>query len=111
MITNADLIRFSKHAATRASQRAIPADLIEVVVIFGCEQRSHGATKYYIPRKDRQFVLAELPPLSSHRERLNVNVIKADDGTVVTVAHSTRRRRNDIQRRFARRASRKTAIY
>ncbi len=108
MSTDADLLHCSRHAETRASQRAISMSLIEVVVNYGCEQRSRGATKYFIPKKDWKYVLAELPPLSSSRDRLSVNVIQADDGTVVTVAHCYRRRRKGIQRRWTRRSSHRT---
>ena len=52
------------HARSRCQQRGIPPAVVDLIVDFGAEVRSHGASKYYLDRKARNPArLAELRPV------------------------------------------------
>lgn len=97
--------QLSIHARTRIRQRGIPKAAIELVLDYGESERSHGADRFYIPFRDLAFIRQDLGINRGALDCLNLNVVVSDDGTVITVAHTFRRRKRHIQNRWSRRGA------
>ncbi len=86
----------SRHAQSRVQQRCIPPLIIEWLLDFGAEERTHGASRRYFDKASRkklarekgQEVVKLLAPL------LDTYLVHTDD-LVVTVGHRTRRFRGN----------------
>jgi len=84
-------IRISRHARTRAQQRAISTKCIPLVKAFGRrEHDGHGAVRYLMT-KDAIATLEEVVGRSAGLARLAgvYIVVSADDGTLITIGHRT----------------------
>ncbi len=84
------------HARTRCQQRGIPAVVVDLIVGFGAEVRTHGASKYYLDRKARSDLRRAVrsQALRQVEHKLNCYVVVADDGVLVTTAPRTKRIRH-----------------
>ena len=84
-------MHFSKHALCRGQQRAISLVAIEYIVRNGKPSKAPGgATRYYIPHKDRDSLMAYYREQMRTLERIgHKEVIVSDDNTVITVQHCT----------------------
>lgn len=106
---DASIYPMSAHASARLRQRGISSEALAMVLDYGDSDRSHGADRFFLPAKARVALVEELDLPRSLLDRLNLNVVVADNGTVVTVAHAIRRRKRAIQERWGRRRQRRTA--
>jgi hypothetical protein len=84
------------HARSRCQQRGIPPAVVDLIVDFGAEVRSHGASKYYLDRKARTDLRRAVEPqaLRQVERKLNCYVVVADDGVLITAAPRTTRIRH-----------------
>ena len=84
------------HARSRCQQRGIPSVVVDLIVDFGVEVRTHGASKYYLDRKTRSDLCRAVGPqaLRQVEHKLNCYVVVADDGVLVTAAPRTKRIRH-----------------
>jgi hypothetical protein len=83
----------TEHARSRCQQRGISPMVVDLLVRFGAEVRSHGASKYYLDRKARSALAKTMgrEALRRYEHKLNCYVIVADDGMLVTAALRTTR--------------------
>lgn len=81
------------HARTRCQQRGISPMVVDLLVRFGAEVRSHGASKYYLDRRARSDLGKAVgrEALRRYERKLNCYVIVADDGMLITAAPRTTR--------------------
>lgn len=81
------------HARSRCQQRGIAPAIVDLIVDFGAEVRSHGASKYYLDRKARADLSCAVGPtaLRQYERKLNCYVVVADDGVLITAAPRTAR--------------------
>ena len=81
------------HARSRCQQRGISPMVVDLLVCFGAEVRSHGASKYYLDHKARAALRRAVGPaaLRQHERKLNCFVVVADDGVLITAAPRTAR--------------------
>lgn len=87
-------MRLTIHAARRMQQRSIPPLAIELLESFGSESRCGGASRLFFDKAARRRLEAQWAGRRStrHLERLlNVYVVIADTGAIVTAAYRTRR--------------------
>ncbi len=84
------------HAHSRCQQRGIPSAVVDLIVDFGAEVRTHGASKYYLDRRARSDLRRVVGPqaLRQVEHKLNCYVVVADDGVLVTAAPRTKRIRH-----------------
>lgn len=89
-------MQLSKHAQTRAQQRAIPPMLIDLLIQFGSSERSGaGVSKMYFDKPSRKRVKAYAGILGTLLdEHLDVYAVVTDDLKVITTGHRTQRIRN-----------------
>jgi len=83
--------RFSRHARTRAQQRAISTKCVPLVRAYGRrEHDGHGAIRYLMT-KDAMATLVDVVGRSAHVERLAgvYVVVSTTDDTVITIGHRT----------------------
>ena len=77
----------SQHAQSRIQQRGIPPIIVELLGRFGASVRSHGADRLYFDRISKKKLLQYLGGRRSLKiieQWLDVYMIVADDGTIVT---------------------------
>jgi hypothetical protein len=83
-------VSFSRHAAIRIQQRAIPPYVVELLERFGAESRCGGADRLYFDKVGRKRLERHL---GGHRALrhiehwLNVYAVVGDNGSVVTVGY------------------------
>ena len=84
------------HARSRCQQRGIVPAIVDLIVDFGAEVRSHGASKYYLDRKARTDLRRAVgsQALRQYEQKLNCYVVVADDGVLITAAPRTTRIRH-----------------
>jgi hypothetical protein len=92
----------SLHGRARLQQRGITLDQVLTVMAFGAEQRSHGASRYFLDKKARACLAVEMPDVLRVVERLDIHIVVGDDDRLITAAHRTKRLRRDIQSRGRR---------
>ena len=92
----------TRHAATRLRQRAITVEQVLMVIDFGSEQRAHGATRFFLDKLARHRLTQVQPSRIRDLGSLNIQVVLADDGRLITAAHRTKRIRREIQRTYRR---------
>ncbi len=88
---NSDIAR---HAHARLQQRAIPPMVVELLERFGSTMRCGDAERVFFDRKALKRIRHYLGGdrgLTAIERWLNVYVIIADNGRVVTAAHKTGR--------------------
>ena len=93
----------TRHAETRLRQRAITVDQVLMIIDFGKEQRSHGASRFFLDKVARNRLIQAQPSAMRDLGSLDIQVVLADDGRLITAAHRTKRIRRDIQRTYRRR--------
>lgn len=99
----------SNNAAKRSQQLSIPKFILELILDYGQENRSHGATRYYLDRNARKTVKQKLGRRVYNKlsPMMDVYAVVNDDGSIRTVAKKykrfkePRRRRSHGRRRFA----------
>ncbi len=93
----------SRHAQQRIQQRGIDANAVQLLLTYGEEHRSRGASVFFLTASKRKALALELGKREADllMQRLNLLVVEGNDGTVITVAHRTRRIRRDVARRAA----------
>ncbi len=86
----------TSHARSRCQQRGIPPVVVDLIVDFGAEVRTHGASKYYLDRKARSVLrrVVGQQALRLVEHKLNCYVVVADDGVLITAAPRTSRIRH-----------------
>ncbi len=86
-------MHLSKHAQTRAQQRAIPPMLIDLLLQFGSsEWAGTGVSKVFFDKPSRRRVKAYAGNLGGLLdEYLDVYAVITDDHKVITTGHRTQR--------------------
>lgn len=76
------------HARARCQQRGVPELVIDMIVSFGAEVRSRGASKYFLDRKGRARLerVVGHEVVRRHERKLNSYVVISDDGMLITAA-------------------------
>lgn len=92
----------SRHGQTRLRQRGITVDQVLAILDFGLDQRSHGATRFFLDRKTRTRMAVEMPQALQSLPNLDILVVLGDDGKLITAAHRTKRMRREIAKNFKR---------
>jgi hypothetical protein len=92
----------SRHAQQRLQQRAVAPDAIDVLLDYGREVRSRGASLFYLDRASRARLAHELGPeaVRKLRDRLDIIVVAGDQGRIVTVSYRIGRVRRDVATRL-----------
>lgn len=84
----------SRHAARRAQQRALPPDLLDLLLDHGDRfAAGGGAAIVRVSNRTRRELAAELPGCDRRQmEKLRTAyAVEAGDGVVITVGHRFRR--------------------
>ena len=86
-------MQLTKHAQTRAQQRAISPMLIDLLLQFGSSERSGtGVSKVFFDKASRRKVKAYAGSLARIiDDHLDVYAVVTDDQTVITAGHRTER--------------------
>jgi hypothetical protein len=92
----------TRHGHTRLRQRGITVDQVVTLIDFGSEQRSHGASRFFLDRQARVRIAVEMPEALRSLPNLDIHVVLADDGRLITATHRTKRIRRDIQKPYRR---------
>jgi hypothetical protein len=89
------------HAQQRMQQRAVAPDAVSLLLDYGRETRSRGASLFYLDRAGRAQLEKDLGPAQVRKlhDRLDIFVVEGDAGRVVTVSHRTARVRRDVATR------------
>lgn len=92
------LPNMTRHGLTRLRQRGITIDQVLTLIDYGNEQRSHGASRFFLDRQARVRIAVEMPEALRALPSLDIHVVLADDGRLITAAHRTKRIRRDIRK-------------
>lgn len=86
-------IQFSRHAAMRANQRGIRRIHIDALMDFGTSNIRHGCEVIYMDKASRQRARRVLGRHAYARVEAAFGsyLVVANDGSIVTCAHRTRR--------------------
>ena len=97
---------YSPHAARRTAQRSVSEQLVEFALAWGrpIHQR-HGRTAYHLGRNEA--AQARAAGVDVPERALDVTVVVAADGALVTVVRSQDRHRLRTHGRRARRGARR----
>jgi hypothetical protein len=88
------MLTMTHHAQARLQQRGIPHNVIENLLDFGHEARSHNGSRIvYFDHRARQQLRRQFGTDSYKRIEpyLDAYAVVADTGEVITVGHRTRR--------------------
>ena len=79
---------YTVHAQTRCQQRGIKPEIVDMLLSYGCSKRHKWGDAFFMDRKVRTRAMNEIGRSKFHRisDRLNVYVVVADDGSIITVA-------------------------
>lgn len=90
-------MNMSKHARTRAQQRAIPQMVVDLLLQFGrSEPAGDGTHKLFIDKSGRRRIKAYAGAMAGVLDaHLNVYAVISGDQQVVTVAHRLERIKRD----------------
>lgn len=88
----------TRHGQTRLRQRGITVDQVMTVIDYGTEQRAHGASRYFLDRQARTRIAVQMPQVLRSLASLDIHVVLADDGRLITASHRTKRIRRDISK-------------
>lgn len=80
----------SRHAEIRSQQRAIPLDLVDLLLDFGHERHvGNGATVLSFPRRVRDRLRRDLPRkvYASISSKLDIYAVVGDRGNIMTLGH------------------------
>lgn len=92
----------TRHGQARLRQRGITIDQVVTLLDFGSEQRSHGASRFFLDRQARARIAVEMPQALHSLPNLDIHVVLADNGRLITAAYRTKRLRRDICKTFRR---------
>jgi hypothetical protein len=87
-------MKMTRHAERRIQQRAIPGLVTQLLLDFGSRMRRHGADVVFIDKLARRELCRAVGGDRNMRTIepwLGTYFVVADDGTLVTAAHRTRR--------------------
>jgi hypothetical protein len=87
----------TQHGRTRLRQRGITIDQVVTLLDYGNQQRSHGASRFFLDRQARCLIAVEMPEALRSLPSLDIQVVLADDGRLITAAHRTKRIRRDVR--------------
>ena len=90
-------INYTNHSLKRMQQRGISKKAVEHILKYGeIFYDGHGAKVFFINKKNRNLLPSEIEAkdLKKIKKQLNAYVVKGTDGSLITVGHSYRRRRN-----------------
>ena len=82
---------FTKHAAKRSQQRAIPPFIANLILDYGRVTRRHGADCYYLDKVARKELRRELGKKIYARIQDQLNIYVVENKGVLTVAHRVKR--------------------
>lgn len=86
----------SRHAKARMQQRSLSPVAIDWIMAFGKARRVGGADVFALDRKARKLLREHLghSVYNQVSSVLDALVVVADDGSIITAAHRTRRLMN-----------------
>lgn len=86
-------MRYSRHGAKRAQQRAIDPLIIDWLIAYGTGIRTHGATRYFLEKDGRRRLERDIGSAVVGRlaDKLSVVAVVSDDGLLVTAYHRCER--------------------
>ena len=90
-------VDYTNHSLKRMQQRGISREAVEHILKYGeVFYDGHGAQVFFINKKNRDLLPSELEAkdLKKIKKQLNAYVVHSMDGSLITVGHSYRRRRN-----------------
>jgi len=90
----------TRHAARRAQQRSISADLVDLLWSYGSEMRHGGADVLYFDHAARRRITVNLGEDALRQVgdgALGCYAVVGDDGRLVTVGHRHSRFRRDAR--------------
>lgn len=97
---------YSPHAARRTAQRSVSEQLVEFALAWGRPiNQDHGRTAYHLGRKEA--AQARAAGVDVPERAIDVTVVLAADGVLVTVVRSPDRQRLETRGRRARRGGRR----
>ena len=92
----AEVPNMTRHGQTRLRQRGITVDQVVTLLDFGSQQRSRGASRFFLDHQARARIAVEMPQALRSLQTLDILVVLADDGRLITAAHRTKRIRRDV---------------
>ncbi len=97
-------LRFSRHAARRVEERAIPPLVVELLVRYGHAVRRRGAWCYAFDKASRRRLKAAIgkPAYMRLEDLLDAYVLVSDDKEIITAAWRLDGRRKRCVREGAR---------
>lgn len=101
-VVAAEVPDMTRHGHTRLRQRGIAMSDVLTIIAHGLEQRSHGATRYFLDRAARACLAVQMPVALRAFPKLDIQVVLSDNGALITAAHRTKRIRRDIQKKSRR---------
>ena len=90
-------INYTNHSLKKMQQRGISKNAVEHILKYGeILYDGHGAMVFFINKKNRNLLPSEIEAkdLKKIEKQLNAYVVKGTDGSLITVGHSYKRRRN-----------------
>lgn len=97
-------IKFTEHASQRRQQRGIDPRAVDLLLAYGAQRRSRGASLYFLTSEARRRLASDFGEHLANQllPKMDLLVVESDQGEVITVARRTRRVRNDVSRRSNR---------
>ena len=96
LTTNPTAIRLSTHAAERAQQRGIRCKQLQALLDYGTSKIRHGGCEVVFMDKtarDRARSTLSRTAFAQLEPAFDTYLVLADDGTIVTCAHRTKKLR------------------
>ncbi len=90
------MVTLTHHAAVRSQQRGIPPLIMDLIIKYGCLTRIMGADVYSLDKHSRKTMIKEIGEIAYKRLRdlLDIFVVVADDGHVITTGKRFKRIRS-----------------
>lgn len=86
------------------AQRGISEEQVAMVLAYGTEQRSHGASRLSFDGRSLRRLRTERGlPIEMQNIPTHIQVVVGDDGLLITATHRTKRTRRDIAPTWTRR--------
>ena len=78
----------SKHAQARGKQRAIPKDIVDLIMEFGIpHSKPGGAIEYCVRNKDKNRMIIHLKYLIKRLDKIGNKTVLVIENQVITVYH------------------------
>lgn len=85
-------MKITIHAKKRLQQRAIPIEIIDLLLDFGSRANGlHGAEIVYFRRHDRLMIDQEIKRLRLPTKCLNTYLVQGIEGAVITAGYRTKK--------------------